>query len=235
MQDTELKQEYVDHVFHQVATRYDVMNDAMSFGLHRLWKRHAIALLKLRPGMSVLDLAGGTGDLATLIHPLIQPTGPLVLGDINASMLKVGRDRLLDRGILNNTFVIQLNAESLPFTHTFDCITIAFGLRNVPRKEVALKSMHQALKPGGKLLILEFSHPTLPLFKQGYDFYSFNIIPKLGKWIAQDEASYQYLVESIRKHPTQPQLCQLMSEAGFSDCRYENLMGGIVAIHQGLA
>lgn len=228
------KQRHVDTVFHKVAERYDLMNDCMSLGVHRLWKRRAIALLKLRPNQHVLDLAGGTGDLAKLIAPLVQPKGTVTLADINASMLSVGRDRLLDAGFLENICYIQANAEALPFSNHFDHITIAFGLRNVPRKDKALRSMYDALKPGGKLTILEFSHPTLPGLDILYNFYSFNVIPKLGKWISNDEESYQYLVESIRKHPTQPQLCTMMQEAGFERCQYENLTGGIVAIHQGV-
>ena len=224
----------MDAVFHRVAERYDLMNDAMSLGVHRLWKRRAVALLQLRPNQHVLDLAGGTGDLAKLMYPLVQPKGRIVLADINASMLSVGRDRLLDEGFLENIHYVQANAEALPFYNQFDHITIAFGLRNVPRKDKALKSMYDALKPGGKLTILEFSHPTLPGLDLIYDAYSFNVIPKLGQWLAGDKESYQYLVESIRKHPTQPQLCTMMQEAGFERCQYENLTGGIVAIHQGV-
>ncbi len=228
------KQGQVNAVFHRVAQSYDLMNDVMSLGIHRLWKRQTLARLHLQPNQLVLDVAGGTGDMAQLMWPQVQPQGQVVIVDINSSMLEVGRDRLLDQGICHNISLVQANAEQLPFENHFDHLTIAFGLRNVPRKEKALRSFYQALKPGGRLSILEFSHPTVSGLKSLYDLYSFKLLPKFGKWLAKDEASYQYLVESIRKHPTQPQLCTLMRTAGFEDCRYHNFSGGIVALHQGI-
>ena len=230
----EEKQQHVNEVFHRVADRYDLMNDILSLGIHRLWKRHAIAGLFIRPFHTILDIAGGTGDLASLMWPQIKSPGKIVLADINNSMLQVGRDRLVDRGQMDHLFYVQTDAECLPFTDTFDKITIAFGLRNVPRKEHALQSMYQALKPGGQLMILEFSHPTWIGLEWLYKWYSFNIVPKLGQWVAQDAPSYQYLVESIQKHPSQTALIQMMQDAQFEDCRYENLTGGIVAIHRGV-
>lgn len=227
------KQKLVDEVFHRVADRYDLMNDVLSLGIHRLWKRHAVNRLFIRPFHTILDIAGGTGDLASLMWPKIKSPGKIILADINNRMLEVGRDRLLDRGQYDNLFYVQTDAENLPFTQSFDRITIAFGLRNVPRKERALASMYQALKPGGQLMILEFSHPIMGL-DWLYQWYSFNIVPKLGEWIAKDSASYQYLVESIQKHPTQEALANMMRDAGFEDCGYENLTGGIVAIHRGV-
>lgn len=226
------KEQKVGAVFHSVAQRYDLMNDLMSFGIHRLWKRFTIALSHLRPGNTVLDLAGGSGDLTRLIHQKIGRKGLVVLADINASMLNVGRDRLLNEGILSNVAYTQANAQYLPFAdNSFHCITMGFGLRNVTDKDEALRSMYRVCKPGGQLLILEFSTPALPGLKTVYDWYSFSILPKLGKLFANDSDSYQYLAESIRMHPTQEALKQKIEQAGFEDCQYHNLSGGIVALH----
>lgn len=228
------KAQKVAEVFHSVANRYDVMNDLMSLGIHRLWKRFTIELTGVRAGQQVLDLAGGTGDLAQRLAGLVGEKGLVVLADINDSMLKIGRERLINQGILNNVAFVQANAECLPFPeNSFDCITIAFGLRNVTDKEAALRSMFQSLKPGGKCLILEFSKPTAPLLKPIYDAYSFKILPAIGKLIAKDEASYRYLAESIRRHPDQNTLKTMMEQAGFERCDYHNLSGGIVALHRG--
>jgi demethylmenaquinone methyltransferase / 2-methoxy-6-polyprenyl-1,4-benzoquinol methylase len=232
--DWDEKQHRVAGVFDSVADNYDLMNDVMSFGVHRLWKRFAIEQAGARPGQTILDLAGGTGDLASRLSRLVGPQGEVVVGDINASMLNVGRTRLLDRGISGNVGFVQLNAESLPFpSGSFDCITIAFGLRNVTDKQRALASMYQVLKPGGRALILEFSKPVLPGLKPAYDLYSFRILPLMGRLIAGDEDSYRYLAESIRMHPDQQKLAEMMREAGFEDCHYHNLSGGIVALHRG--
>jgi len=220
-------------VFDSVAGNYDLMNDLMSLGIHRLWKRYTIEMSGVRKGSRVLDIAGGTGDLAAKFSALVGDSGEVVLADINDSMLKVGRGRLVDRGILSNVEYVQANAESLPFPDNyFDCITIAFGLRNVTDKEAALRSIHRVLKPGGKLLILEFSQPAKAL-KPAYDLYSFKVLPLLGKVVARDPDSYQYLAESIRMHPDQERLKEMMEAAGFERCRYQNLTGGIVALHIG--
>jgi demethylmenaquinone methyltransferase/2-methoxy-6-polyprenyl-1,4-benzoquinol methylase len=228
------KSDLVANVFRSVAPKYDLMNDLMSFGLHRLWKRFTIAQADLRPGDHVLDVASGTGDLAKAFAKIVGKQGKVIMTDINEAMLEVGRDRLIDAGILHQIECVQANAECLPFADNyFDCVTIAFGLRNVTNKAAALASMYRVLKPGGKLLILEFSHPTVPFLDKCYDFYSFNIIPKLGELVTQDRDSYQYLVESIRKHPTQEALKTMMQEAGFEDAAYFNLTGGIVALHKG--
>ncbi|HVE43547.1 MAG TPA: bifunctional demethylmenaquinone methyltransferase/2-methoxy-6-polyprenyl-1,4-benzoquinol methylase UbiE [Gammaproteobacteria bacterium] len=224
----------VADVFHSVASHYDVMNDLMSLGMHRRWKRFTIQQAAVRPGQHVLDVAAGSGDLAKSFVPLVGKTGSVTMTDINESMLAVGRNKLIDAGILHNVHYVQADAEKLPFENNyFDCITIAFGLRNVTHKEAALASFYRVLKPGGKLLILEFSHPTTRILKKLYDLYSFHAIPKMGKFIAKDEASYQYLVESIRKHPTQEVLQQMMLSVGFEDVDYYNLHGGIVALHKG--
>lgn len=232
--DWEEKQKRVAGVFDSVAGKYDLMNDAMSFGIHRLWKRFAIERSGARPGQRILDLAGGTGDLAARLSRIVGPGGEVVVGDINASMLHVGRERLLDQGISGNIRYVQANAENLPFPEgSFDCITIAFGLRNVTDKQKALASMYQVLKPGGRLLVLEFSRPVVPGLKQVYDAYSFKILPLMGRMLANDEASYRYLAESIRMHPDQESLKDMMGKAGFEDCEYFNLSGGIVALHRG--
>jgi demethylmenaquinone methyltransferase / 2-methoxy-6-polyprenyl-1,4-benzoquinol methylase len=226
------KEEKVREVFHSVAKNYDIMNDLMSLGVHRLWKYFTIELSQIRPGNFVLDLAGGSGDLTKLICKKIGNDGSVVLADINSSMLSVGRNRLIDSGYHKNLSFIQANAECLPFAkNLFHCITIAFGLRNVTDKAMALKSMYEVLRPGGKLMILEFSKPTLPGLKPLYDWYSFNILPRVGGFIANDEESYKYLAESIRMHPSQDDLKSMIEDAGFEDCRYQNLSGGIVALH----
>jgi demethylmenaquinone methyltransferase/2-methoxy-6-polyprenyl-1,4-benzoquinol methylase len=232
--DWDEKQRRVAGVFDSVAGNYDLMNDVMSFGIHRLWKRFAIEQSGARPGQRILDLAGGTGDLAARLSRMVAPDGQVVVGDINASMLKVGRSRLLDRGISGNVRFVQANAEQLPFPPgSFDCITIAFGLRNVTDKPKALKSMYRALKPGGRLLVLEFSRPVTGGLRKLYDLYSFSVLPLMGRVIAKDEGSYRYLAESIRMHPDQEALKALMEQAGFEDCDYHNLSGGIVALHRG--
>lgn len=224
----------VREVFNSVARRYDVMNDLMSAGLHRLWKRIAVETLAIRPGMCILDLAAGTGDLARAMAKRAGHTGHVVLGDINDQMLRVGRDRFIDSGQLEGLSWCQCDAESLPFPDAhFDRVTIGFGLRNVTNKEQALAEMCRVLKPGGRALVLEFSHPTEPALKTVYDLYSFSVLPMLGQVIANDRASYQYLAESIRKHPDQETLKAMMVDAGLSACEYTNLNGGIVAIHTG--
>ena len=229
----EEKVDHVKNVFDSVATRYDIMNDLMSAGLHRLWKRHTIGQAAVRAGHSVLDLAGGTGDLALKFSRLVGAQGHVVLADINAAMLEQGRRRLVDAGVAGNLSIAQVNAENLPFDDgAFDRITIAFGLRNVTDKPAALQSMYRVLKPGGKALILEFSQPA-GVLKPAYDLYSFKVLPLIGKIVAGDEDSYQYLAESIRMHPDQETLLGMMQEAGFERCRYQNLAGGIVALHIG--
>ncbi len=221
-------------VFDSVAPNYDLMNDLMSGGVHRLWKRFALGVANLRPGQQVLDVAGGTGDLAVGLARQVGKTGRVILTDINAAMLAEGRDRMLDRGLLGNIDYVQANAECLPFAEgRFDCITIGFGLRNVTDKPAALTSMRRVLKPGGQLVVLEFSHPVVPLLKPLYDIYSFQVLPLIGKVVARDEASYRYLAESIRMHPDQETLLSMMRTAGLEDCRYHNLSGGIVAVHRG--
>jgi demethylmenaquinone methyltransferase/2-methoxy-6-polyprenyl-1,4-benzoquinol methylase len=229
----EEKAQRVRSVFDSVATDYDLMNDVMSLGIHRLWKRLAIGMANIRPGQQVLDLAGGTGDLVLMIAPRVGPQGRVVLSDINNAMIRTGRARLLDRGIAGNVEYVQADAERLPFPdNSFDCITMAFGLRNVTHKQAALDAMYRVLKPGGRLLILEFSRPAA-LLKPAYDFYSFSILPRLGQLIARDAASYRYLAESIRMHPDQKTLVGMLESAGFEDCSFHNLTGGIVAIHRG--
>ncbi|PTB83205.1 bifunctional demethylmenaquinone methyltransferase/2-methoxy-6-polyprenyl-1,4-benzoquinol methylase UbiE [Pseudidiomarina aestuarii] len=232
--DKEAKQGLVANVFNSVAKKYDVMNDVMSFGIHRLWKRYTIDCSGVRSGMKVLDLAGGTGDLTAQFSRRVGPTGEVVLADINEAMLEVGKDKLRNLGIVSNVSYQQANAEELPFEDdTFDIITIAFGLRNVTDKQKALESMHRVLKPGGRLLVLEFSKPEPPMLSQMYDFYSFNILPKMGQVIAGDAESYQYLAESIRMHPDQETLKGMMETAGYENVTYTNLTGGIVALHRG--
>lgn len=224
----------VADVFHSVAGKYDLMNDLMSGGIHRLWKRFTIELSGVRSGHRVLDIAGGTGDLTAKFSRLVGETGEVVLADINDSMLKVGRDKLMDIGIAGNVRFTQADAQYLPFPdNTFDCITIAFGLRNVTDKDMALASMLRVLKPGGRLLVLEFSKPTNGLLEKAYDFYSFNVLPKIGQLVTDDADSYQYLAESIRMHPDQDTLKGMMENAGFGNCKYHNMTGGVVALHRG--
>ncbi|MEM7020626.1 MAG: bifunctional demethylmenaquinone methyltransferase/2-methoxy-6-polyprenyl-1,4-benzoquinol methylase UbiE [Pseudomonadota bacterium] len=221
-------------VFDSVADNYDVMNDLMSLGLHRLWKRRVINLASVRKGWQVLDLAGGTGDLAAQFSQRVGMQGKVILSDINGRMLETGRDRLLDEGLANNIEYVQADAECLPFAdNSFDLVTMAFGLRNVTQKGRALASIQRVLKPGGRALVLEFSHVTQPLLKQLYDTYSFNVLPLLGRAVANDAESYQYLAESIRMHPEQDVLLEMMEDAGFERCDYQNLHAGIVAIHRG--
>ena len=222
-------------VFDSVASRYDIMNDLMSVGIHRLWKRFTIELSAVRPGQTVLDIAGGTGDLSARFSTLVGAQGKVILADINASMLAVGRDKLLDAGAFGNLHMVQCDAQTLPFLdNSIDCITIAFGLRNVTDKQLALESMERVLKPGGRLLVLEFSKPTSALLQKVYDTYSFRILPMMGRLVANDEDSYRYLAESIRQHPDQETLLGMMEEAGFVDCQYHNMTGGIVAVHRGI-
>ena len=229
------KAEKVAEVFHSVAAKYDLMNDVLSGGLHRLWKRFTIELSGVRPGNRVLDIAGGTGDLTRKFSSLVGPSGEVVLADINDSMLKVGRDRLLDKGVAGNVQFVQADAEALPFPDNhFDVVTIAFGLRNVTRKENALRSMLRVLKPGGRLLVLEFSKPGNPLLAKAYDTYSFSFMPLAGKLITNDSESYRYLAESIRMHPDQETLKAMMVDAGFERVTYHNMTGGIVALHRGI-
>ena len=228
------KQARVADVFTSVAKKYDIMNDLMSFGIHRLWKRYAISLSGVRAGQHVLDIAGGTGDLAKVFSREVGRNGHVVLSDINAAMLEVGRERLINAGCNNVDFVLA-NAETLaPFDdNSFDLVTISFGLRNVTDKDAALKSMYRVLKPGGRLLILEFSKPVFEPLSKAYDLYSFTALPIMGKLIANDSESYQYLAESIRMHPDQQTLKQMMQQAGFENCDYHNLTAGIVAVHRG--
>ena len=221
-------------VFDSVAGRYDLMNDLMSGGIHRIWKRFTIELSAVRPGQTVLDIAGGTGDLAAKFSRLVGSEGQVILADINAAMLTVGRDRLIDKGATGNVQVVQADAQHLPFDdNSIDCITIAFGLRNVTDKALAMRSMLRVLRPGGRLLVLEFSKPTSALLGKLYDQYSFQILPAMGRLIAQDAESYRYLAESIRQHPDQETLLEMMETAGFVNCRYHNMTGGVVALHQG--
>jgi demethylmenaquinone methyltransferase/2-methoxy-6-polyprenyl-1,4-benzoquinol methylase len=221
-------------VFDSVAGKYDLMNDLMSGGLHRLWKRFALAQTGLRPGQRALDVASGTGDLGAGLARQVGKDGLAVLTDINREMLARGRDRLIDRGIAGQVEFVIANAECLPFRdRTFDCVTIAFGLRNVTDKAAALASMRRVLRPGGRLLVLEFSKPR-PEIKAAYDAYSFSVLPRLGAIVAGDEASYRYLAESIRMHPDQETLAGMIREAGFDDCRWHNLAAGVVALHVGV-
>ena len=228
------KQGLVGSVFESVASNYDIMNDAMSFGVHRAWKWFAIAQSGVKAGDHVLDLAAGSGDLSLKFAKKVGPEGKVIVTDINQAMLDEGRKRLTDAGIAGNVEYCLVNAEQLPFDdNCFDCISISFGLRNVTHKEVALSSMLRCLKPGGRVIVLEFSQPTNETFRKVYDAYSFNVIPKLGQLISNDSASYQYLVESIRQHPPQEELKQMMLDAGFDRVRYHNLTGGVVALHIG--
>lgn len=225
----------VREVFESVAGKYDLMNDLMSLGVHRAWKQDFAAYSGVLPGDRVLDLAGGTGDIAALMSKRVGGSGQVVLTDINEAMLDVGRRRLDDKGIVHNVTYALVNAETLPFGEgEFDAVTIAFGLRNVTDKDAALREMHRVLKPGGRALILEFSEVQPELLKKAYDTWSFGVLPVLGKLVANDEESYRYLAESIRKHPPQEELAEMMREAGFSQVNYRNLTGGIVAIHSGV-
>ncbi len=233
--DADAKAGMVADVFHSVASRYDLMNDLMSGGIHRIWKRFTIELSGVRRGDSVLDIAGGTGDLAARFSRIVGEEGRVVLADINDSMLAVGRDKLLDTGHHGNIEFVQADAQYLPFPdESFDCITIAFGLRNVTEKETALRSMLRVLKPGGRLLVLEFSKPQSDLLSKAYDAYSFRVLPLMGKLVANDSESYQYLAESIRMHPDQETLKGMMEEAGFDRVEFHNMTGGIVALHRGI-
>ena len=230
---TSEKAQRVKGVFDAVANRYDIMNDLMSGGLHRLWKRFTVEQAALHTGQIVLDLAGGTGDLARVFAEKAGKSGHVVLADINASMLLEGRRRLIDAGIAGNLSIAQVNAEALPFaSDSFDCVSIAFGLRNVTDKDAALRSIFRVLKPGAKLLILEFSKPAEAI-QPLYDTYSFKVLPRLGRLVANDSQSYQYLAESIRMHPDQETLLAMMQDAGFERCRFHNLAMGIVALHVG--
>ena len=227
------KADLVGDVFDSVSQNYDLMNDLMSFGIHRLWKKIAVETSGLRDNFKVLDLAGGTGDMVKLMRAKVSNQGSIILSDINWSMLKEGRDRLIDQGI-EDVQIAQIDAQHLPFKeNTFDLVTIAFGLRNVTNKQAALESILYSLKPGGKLMVLEFSRPTNEIFRELYDLFSFEVIPKIGEFVAQSEESYRYLAESIRMHPTQEELKGLMESAGFSNCNFDNLTNGIVAIHSG--
>ena len=229
------KASHVKAVFDSVASRYDIMNDLMSLGIHRLWKRQAVALSGVRRGQRVLDLAAGTGDLAERFSGIVGPEGEVVMSDINAAMLGQGRARLTDLGLVGNLHYALANAEALPLASDhFDCVTIGFGLRNVTHKQRALDEMYRVLRPGGRALILEFSHPTSAPLQKVYDLYSFNVLPVLGKLVADDADSYRYLAESIRMHPDQETLRSMMEVSGFERCEWFNLSGGIVAIHRGL-
>ena len=224
----------VDAVFESVAGRYDLMNDLMSFGLHRVWKRFTVHVARVRPGARVLDLAGGTGDLGALLAPRVGSGGNVVLADLNRAMLGRGRERLVDRGIAGNVHYVRCDAERLPFPDRgFDRVLIGFGLRNVTRKAQALAETYRVLRPAGMLLVLEFSHLTVPALRRVYDACSFAVLPGLGRAVAGDAASYRYLAESIRRHPDQEALLAAMRAAGFERCGYHNLAGGIVAVHRG--
>jgi demethylmenaquinone methyltransferase/2-methoxy-6-polyprenyl-1,4-benzoquinol methylase len=228
------KADRVRGVFDSVAQRYDLMNDLMSAGAHRLWKRFTLSCTGLRSGQRALDVAGGTGDIAAGMAKQVGTTGLVVLTDINAEMLVRGRDRLLNEGFVANTRVAQADAERLPFRDAqFDCVTIAFGLRNVTDKPAALASMRRVLRPGGQLLVLEFSRLAVPALRPLYDAYSFQVLPRLGQLVTGDAASYRYLAESIRKHPDQETLLGMMREAGLENCSYQNLSAGVVAVHRG--
>jgi demethylmenaquinone methyltransferase/2-methoxy-6-polyprenyl-1,4-benzoquinol methylase len=232
---TDDKVKHVADVFHSVATKYDVMNDLMSAGIHRIWKKLTIEQSGARAGMKILDIAGGTGDLTLTFSRIVGSEGQVTLADINDSMLKVGRDKLTDKGAVANIKFVQANAESLPFPDNyFDIITIAFGLRNVTDKDAALRSMQRVLKPGGKLMVLEFSKTDNAMLSSVYDIYSFNILPRIGHIIAGDADSYKYLAESIRMHPDQETLKSMMQDADLVNCKYQNMTGGIVALHTGI-
>ena len=229
------KASYVAGVFNSVAKKYDIMNDIMSGGVHRIWKHITVEISRVKPGQKVLDVAGGTGDLAAKFAKRVGPSGHVVLSDINQSMLDVGRDRLIDKGLVKNISYVLADAQTLPFQDdSFDIVSIGFGLRNVTDKDRALISMRRVLRPGGKLLILEFSKPYSDLISKLYDEYSFKIIPKLGKLFANDEGSYKYLAESIRVHPDQETLKQMVQKAGLLNVEYINMSGGIAAVHMGI-
>jgi demethylmenaquinone methyltransferase/2-methoxy-6-polyprenyl-1,4-benzoquinol methylase len=228
------KKRRVRQVFDSVASRYDLMNDAMSFGLHRVWKRFTTAKTGLKPGQTALDVAAGSADLSIALARQVGPTGKVLVTDINREMLEVGRDRLFDAGVAGNVACVLADAESLPFSdRSFHCVTIGFGLRNVTDKTAALHSMYRVLRPGGRLLVLEFSKPHLGPLNAVYDTYSFQVLPRMGKLLANDESSYRYLAESIRKHPDQETLKRMLEHAGFERCEVFNLSGGIVALHVG--
>jgi len=232
--ETNKKQEMVATVFHDVAQRYDIMNDLMSFGLHRIWKWLTCYLADVKPNSAILDLAGGTGDLTKILAKKISREGKIVLSDINNSMLRCGRDKLIDLNLLENIEYVQANAQSLPFdSNSFDLVTMAFGLRNVTEKQQAINEIFRVLKPGGQLFVLEFSKPQYSFLEKLYDAYSFNIIPVVGEFVTGKREHYQYLVESIRMHPDQETLKQMFLEAGFDRCEYNNFHGGIVALHRG--
>lgn len=231
---TDEKEKMVGEVFSSVAAKYDIMNDFMSMGVHRLWKRHFVFTCGVEKGAQVLDLAGGTGDIAKLLAPKVTSSGHIIVGDINQEMLDVGKDRLIDAGLYGLVTTQQMNAEKLPFEEDkFDLITMAFGLRNVTDQQKALNDMYRVLKPGGKLMVLEFTQVNLKFLAKIYDFYSFKILPEIGQIVAKDRDSYQYLAESIRKHPSQQKLKSMLEKSGFELCKVENLSGGIVAIHTG--
>ena len=228
------KQKLVGEVFSSVAGKYDLMNDAMSLGIHRIWKRYFVATAQVRKGDRVLDLAGGTGDIAALLRERVGDAGELVLGDINGEMLRVGRDRMTDRGHVRGFEYVQCNAQALPFPDaSFDLVTIAFGLRNVTRRDRALAEVRRVLRPGGRFLCLEFSRVVVPGLDRLYDAYSFSVLPRLGRMVAGDPDSYRYLVESIRRFPDQPTLAGEMTVAGLEQVRWTNLSGGIAALHSG--
>ncbi|MFP4061649.1 MAG: bifunctional demethylmenaquinone methyltransferase/2-methoxy-6-polyprenyl-1,4-benzoquinol methylase UbiE [Halochromatium sp.] len=228
------KAERVRAVFDSVASRYDLMNDLMSMGIHRLWKRRTIELAGVRRGQRVLDLAAGTGDLAERFSRIVGPSGSVVMSDINQAMLEQGRARLVDAGVVGNLDYVLIDAEKIPFADdSFDCVTIGFGLRNVTHKQFALNEMFRVLRPGGRALVLEFSHPTAKPLAKAYDLYSFSVLPTLGRVVAGDPESYRYLAESIRMHPDQETLRAMMEQAGLERCEFFNLTGGIVAIHRG--
>ncbi|WP_423908452.1 bifunctional demethylmenaquinone methyltransferase/2-methoxy-6-polyprenyl-1,4-benzoquinol methylase UbiE [Candidatus Spongiihabitans sp.] len=232
--DESAKEKLVGAVFSSVASKYDIMNDFMSFGVHRLWKRFAVSQSGLRPGGHVLEVAGGSGDLARHFARQVGQSGKVLLTDINTDMLAQGKAKMIDAGLAGNIEYAIVDAENLEFEEDqFDCVAISFGLRNVTRKDKALESMYRVLKPGGRMMVLEFSKPVIPMLSKIYDYYSFNAIPKIGKWVANDQKSYQYLVESIRQHPDQETLRKMMLEAGFDEVKYHNLSAGIVALHLG--